>query len=150
MHFFYPFFCTLYTYLSKYVILKTSQWSKVLNETIWYFFVAHLQVFLKIIFFNSKVFKLQRDSSVTLNVSSKNLNLSGKIENNFHKNPNFASTIFPQWFGQKEIEPIGFLKYFMKNQLKLMFPKISVFRPWKGSNIWTLFYLIFDNLILRL
>ena len=41
-----------------------------------------------------------------------------------------------EWFGQKEIESISF----MKNQLKLMFQKKCVFQSQKVSNIWTLLY----------
>ena len=71
---------------------KTLHWSKVLNKTIWDFYLAHVHVFYKIIIFNSKVFKFQHDSSVTLNGNqSKNPNLSGEIDNNFHKNSNFLS-----------------------------------------------------------
>ena len=66
---------------------KTLHWSKVLHKTIWDFYLAHVHVFYKIIIFNSKVFKFQHDSSVTLNGNqSKNPNLSGEIDNNFHKN----------------------------------------------------------------
>ena len=34
---------------------------------------------------------------------------------------------FPEWFGHKTIKPIGFPKYFMKNQLKLFFQRYVSF-----------------------
>ena len=47
--------------------------------------------FFLIIIFGSKVYKLQRNSSVTQNVQkSKNSNFSGDIENNLGQNPTFA------------------------------------------------------------
>ena len=42
-----------------------------------------------------------------------------------------------EWFAHKTSEPIGFQKYFMINQHKLMFSKQFGFWFWNVSNIWT-------------
>ena len=72
---------------------------------------------------------------------SKKPNLTGEIENNFHKNTNFASNKFSWLIWSKRNWTYMFWNYFIKNQLKLMFPKKCVFRSWKASNIWTLCYI---------
>ena len=130
--------CTLYAYSSKYLIFKTSHWSKVINKTIWDFFLAPVQIFLKLIIFNIKVFKLQRESSVTLNVNLKTPISAWKFKITSKKIQVLPYKFFPEWFGQKEIESIRFWKYCMTNQLKLMFQKKCVFQSQKGSNIWNL------------
>ena len=102
------------------------------------FFLAYIHVFLKIISFNSKVFKSQRDSSITLHVSLKTAISVDKLKITSTKIQMLSQQNFPDWFGQKEIKPKRFWKYSMKNQLKLRLPKKCVFRSRKGSAIWTL------------
>ena len=85
--------------------------------------------------------KLQRYGSVTLHLSPKNPISEGQRKNTSAKIQILPWQFFPQWFGHKTIESSCFWNDFMKNQLKLIFPKKCGFRCWKGSNIWRLFYL---------
>ena len=91
---------------------------------IWDFFPSACTRLFKIIIFNNKVFKSQRYISVTLNLSPK------------------TPISVEKWkvTSRKEIEPIHFWKYFIKNQLKLMLSKKCVFRSQKGWQIRTLLY----------
>ena len=97
-----PFFthCAL---MSKYFILKTSHWSKVLNEKKLDFFLAYIHVFLKIISFNSKVLKSQPDSSITLHVSLKTPISADKLKITSTKIQMLSQQNFPEWFGQKKL-----------------------------------------------
>ena len=129
----------LYAFLSIYLTLKTSHRSQVLDETIWDFFLEHIHVFLKIIFCNIKVFKLQRYSSVTLPQYRRTPKAAEKLIITSTKIEILPQKIFTEWFGKKEMETIRFWKYFIINHHKLMFPKKCVFWSQKGSIIWTLF-----------
>ena len=88
---------------------------------------------------NRKVLKIERYSSVTLHVRPKNPISREKLKIISTKIQFSPQKFFTEWFCHKPIEPICFWKFFMKNELKLMFPKKCGFRTRKGSNIWTLF-----------
>ena len=74
--------CKLYAFVSKYFFFFNSRWSKVLKTTIWDYILKNSHIFSKFIILDCKVFKLERFSSVTQNVSVKhpilNLNLFQK------------------------------------------------------------------------
>ena len=71
--------------IKNFTLIKRTHWNHLR------FFLAHVHVFLKVIIFNSNVFKLQRDSSATLNVSPKTPISTEIGVFNFQKNPSFAS-----------------------------------------------------------
>ena len=77
---FFTLSCTPYAYSSNYLILKTSHWFKVLNETIWDFFLAHVCVFLKGVIFNSKVFKIAAWQQRYSKCKSENTILAKKLK----------------------------------------------------------------------
>ena len=66
----YPFSHPVHIFV-KIVYFFNSLWSKVLNEKIWDFSLKHAHVFFTLLILDSKVFKLERFSSVTWNVSVK-------------------------------------------------------------------------------
>ena len=99
------------------------------------FFLAHVHVFLKIIIFSSKVFKLQLDSSITLNVSSKNPILAEKLKKNSKQFQILPWNFFMCDLVKQKLHLYVFKSILLKHQLKLMFTKKCVFWSWKGSNI---------------
>ena len=60
------------------------------------------------------------------------------------QNPNFSSNFFPEWHCQNLIEPTRFQKYFLGNQLNLMFSKncgfncksMAAIKPWYFWKLW--------------
>ena len=117
-----------------FTLMKSTNWNNLR------FFTNTCTHLFKQILFDSKFFKLQRYSSVTLSLSPKIPISEGLRKITSTKIQILPRKNFPDSFGHKTIEPIWFWKDFMKNQLKLIFPKKCGFRSWKGSNIWTLLY----------
>ena len=83
---------------------------------------------LKQVIVYRKVFKFQRDSSVTFHVSPKTPNSEGSQKITSTKVQISPQKKFLEWFGPKTIEPICFQKSCMTNKLKLIFPKKCGFR----------------------
>ena len=88
---------------------------------------------------------MQRDSCTTLDVISKKPISWEKKKIMSTKIQILSRKFFPEWFGHKEIEHICFRKTSIKNQLKLIFQKICEFWSWKGSNISTLSYTLYEK-----
>ena len=66
---FYPFSHAVHIFVKIIFFFLNSRWSKVLNEKMLDFSLKHAHVFLTILILDCKVFKLERFSSVTWNVS---------------------------------------------------------------------------------
>ena len=135
---FYPF-SHIVRFLSKYLTLESLHWSKVLNQTIRDFVLAHVHIIFNIIISYSKVFKLQRDSSVILNISPKTPISAEKLKITSAKINIWPLNCFPEWFGLKEIEPKRFWKYFMKNSSNWCFQR-NVYSNLKTAHTLELCY----------
>ena len=109
-----------------------------------YIYVPFLCQLSKVIM--SKVFRCEirldinnwPQRSVILHVNPKNPFSVEKLKITSTKIQIFLRNFFPEWFGHKEIEHIRFWKSYMKNQLKLIFPKECGIWSRKGSNILSL------------
>ena len=108
-----------------------------------------------VVILDRKVLKMQRYSSVTLNISPKNPISAGKKKITFSKIQILAQNFFPEWFGPKQIEAIRFPNEFHDNSAQTDCSKEMWIPILKGLKhlktfIMSLFKLVFIIFIGRL